>query len=541
MKKIKIIIIFVFLFFGLFANQIKAEDQLITEKNNQQNNDQKLYQVFLDYKTILKGYTVSAFSSYLKLSLVPDILSQDTQVLIEEIPAQEMELPWNLKKESAILQFEFVNKLAYDNHKPFYIQLSYDQSSNNYKQVFFYDRNHGMWRPLPTWDFPQEKFVRSLIHLPFARIAVFSYPEISTIGQASWYKHKGGNFTASTDFPKGSVLRVHNLSNKKFVDVVVNDFGPDRSVFSDRILDLDYEAFKKIAGKEEGVIDVFVEPLKIMPGEFSRKPNIEIGTKNIPEIKSTSAIIIRESDNQIVLEKNADQIMPIASLTKIFSVYNFLQEGNNKENLEKIIKYSNQDEDYNLKYFSRSQIARINLNDGDLLSVKDLIYSALVRSANNVVETLVRISGLDRDDFIKKVNNWAKNNGASSFKINEPTGLDKNNVSSAKDLAFLASKVFQEKIIGDASSSGSYKFFTRNDNSLKLRYNSSDLVLNNNYRNFKITGSKTGYLDEAGYCLITQAIVKGEKFLVVILDSPSRVQSFSETMDLLNYAYYLSN
>ncbi len=541
MKTIKVIVIFIFLSLFLSFNYVQAENQAPVNQTNLLENNKRSYQIFLDHATILKGYTVSAFSDYLKLSLVPGILSQDTNVSIEEILDQEMELPWSLKKESAILQFEFFNKSAYDNHKPFYIQFSYDQTNNNYKQVFFYDRNHGMWRPLPTWDFPQEKFVRSLIHLPFARIAVFSYPEISAVGQASWYKYKGGNFTASTDFPKGSVLRVHNLDNKKFVDVVVNDFGPDRSVFPNRILDLDYEAFKKIASKGEGIINVSIEPLKVTSAEFSRRPLIEMGAKSIPEIKSTSAIIIRESDGQILFEKNADQIMPIASLTKIFSVHAFLQEGNNKNNLEEIIKYLNQDEDHNLKYFSRSQIARINLGDGDLLSIKDLIYSALVRSANNVVETLVRISGLNRDDFIKKVNNWAKNNGASSFKINEPTGLDKNNVSSAKDLAFLAVKVFQEKIISDASSVSSYRFVTRNDNSLKLRYNSSDLVLNNNYRNFKVTGSKTGYLDEAGYCLITQAVVKGEKFLVVILNSSSRAQSFSETMDLLNYAYYLSN
>jgi D-alanyl-D-alanine endopeptidase (penicillin-binding protein 7) len=162
----------------------------------------------------------------------------------------------------------------------------------------------------------------------------------------------------------------------------------------------------------------------------------------------------------------------------------------------------------------------------------------MVRSANNVVETLVRVSGLSRDQFISRINSWAKENGASTIRINEPTGLDKSNVGSAKDIALLASKIFNNQTIKDASTSKSYSFVTRNDNSLKLRYNSSDLVLNNNYRNFKIIGSKTGYLDEAGYCLITRAEIKGEKFMVVLLNSPSRARSFSETLDLLNYASY---
>ncbi|MDD3711790.1 MAG: serine hydrolase [Patescibacteria group bacterium] len=526
MKRLSFIIFFILIFIG-------AQVALANNSKNRNIN------IRLDKETIAKGYTVSSSDDYLKLSLVPGILSEDTRVLIEEIPDQEMMLPWSLEKESAIFQFEFLNKRAYDNHKPFYIQFSYDNSNNNLKQVFFYDKTCNLWRPLPTWDFPGEKFVRSLIHLPYARIAVFSYPEILSSGQASWYKYKGGNFTASTDFPKGSVLRVKNLENNKIVDVVVNDFGPDRSRFPNRVLDLDYEAFKLIANKGDGLINVSIEPLNVLSDNLGRKLGLNpVGASLEPEVKSISAVLIRESDKEIILEKNADQILPMASLSKIFSVFTFLNIDNNQSRLEEIVNYSDKDEEYNLNYFNKWEIARVNLNDNDTLSIKDLVYSAMVRSANNVVETLVRVSGLSRDQFISKINSWARENGASTIRINEPTGLDKSNVGSAKDIALLASKIFDNQIIKDASISKSYSFVTRNDNSLKLRYNSSDLVLNNNYRNFKIIGSKTGYLDEAGYCLITRAEIKGEKFIVVILNSPSRARSFSETIDLLNYASY---
>lgn len=527
---------YIFIFFILISSfGIK---NVVAQENENKNRSTDIY---LDQNTIARGYTVSSVDEYLKLSLVPGILSADTRVLIEEINDELMFSPWNLKKESAIFQFEFLNKRAYDDHKPFYIQFSYDDNSNNLKQVFFYDKNYNSWRPLPTQDFPKEKFVRSLIHLPYARIAVFSYPEILSFGQASWYKHKGGNFTASTDFPAGSTLRVHNLSNNKFVDVVVNDFGPDRNRFPDRVLDLDYEAFKKISVGSEGLVEVLIEPLNILPDSSGRKLGIDsLGTSIRPEVRSISSILIRESDGTIILEKNADQVLPMASLTKIFSVHTFLNQQNNQVRLNEIVAYSDKDEEYNLKYFSAWQIARINFKDGDLLSIKDLVYSALVRSANNVVETLVRISGLSRDNFIEKINSWAKENGAATIKILEPTGLDKNNVGSAKDIAFLAAKIFQNQTIADASVAKSYSFVTRNDNSLKLRYNSSDLVLNNNYKNFKVTGSKTGYLDAAGYCLITRAEINGEFYLAVILNSPSRARSFSETIDLLNYAYYKS-
>ncbi|MEK7097483.1 MAG: hypothetical protein AAB906_01395, partial [Patescibacteria group bacterium] len=66
---------------------------------------------------------------------------------------------------------------------------------------------------MPTTDFPDKKFVRSLIHLPYARIAVFENPNALTVGKASWYKYKSGNYAASPDFPKGTKLRVTNLDN----------------------------------------------------------------------------------------------------------------------------------------------------------------------------------------------------------------------------------------------------------------------------------------------------------------------------------------
>lgn len=509
-------------------------DEEKKEENSEKKNDFKIY---LDKDTILKGYTVSAFDDYLKLSLVPGILNNDTEVLVDKIADKEMPLPWNLKKISSIVQFEFVNKQAYDNHKPFYIQLNYDEQDLNYKQVFFYDKGQNLWRSLPTKDYPESKFVRSLIHLPFARLAIFSYPGVEISGKASWYKFKGGDFTASTVYPKGSVLRVYNKSNNKSVDVVVNDFGPERAVFPDRILDLDYEAFKKISGKGDGVINVFVEPLNIPKDSFGRILGVGTGVSDKPQIDSVSAILIREKDWLTIYEKNADKEMPIASLTKLLSNLTFFSEDKNKNRLDEIVKYSLKDEDYNHKYFNKWQVARINLNGGDELSIKDVVYSTLVRSANNVVETMVRVSGLSRDNFIKKMNEIVKNLDLKFSKFYEPTGLDKNNVSTAREFALIAKTAFDNQVIAEASTSKSYKFFTRNDNSLKLRYNSSDLVLNNNYTGFKIIGSKTGYIDESsGYCLVSRINASGEKYIAVILNSSSRENNFKEMLDLLNFA-----
>jgi serine-type D-Ala-D-Ala endopeptidase (penicillin-binding protein 7) len=492
--------------------------------------------LYIDKETISKGYTVS-YDDYLKLSLVPGILSEDTNVSIEEIPEEHMAYPWKLKKLSSTMQFEFLNKNAYDDHKPFYIQLSYDENNNDYKQVFFYDKGHDSWRPLPTKDFPDENFVRSLIHLPFARIAVFSYPGVEISGEASWYKYKNGDFSASTVYPKGSVLRVYNEENDKFVDVTINDFGPERAVFPNRVLDLDYVAFNKIAEKGEGLIDVRIEPLYIPKDDFGRILGVGFGVSDLPDINSVSAVLIKEDEWESFFEKNADKQMPVASLTKLLSTSVFLSSNNNNERLEEIVSYSLEDENYNHQYFDKWQVARINLKEGDKLSINDVIYSSLVRSANNVVETMARVSGFKRGLFIEKMNDLVSELGLSQSVFFEPTGLDEKNVSTAKEFALIASEAFKNDLIGEASTVKSYKFFTRNDNSLKLRYNSSDLVLNNNYQNFKIIGSKTGYLgDVSGYCLVSRADISGEKFIAVILNAETRSQSFKEMIELFNFA-----
>ena len=82
-------------------------------------------------------------------------------------------------------------------------------------------------------------------------------------GIASWYHHQNGLFAASTKFKKGSVVRVINTANNKFVDVVINDYGPSIRKHPDRIIDLDKVAFMKIAHLKTGIISIVVCPLKI--------------------------------------------------------------------------------------------------------------------------------------------------------------------------------------------------------------------------------------------------------------------------------------
>ena len=491
--------------------------------------ENRLYFINLDKPTIAKGYTVSAFNDTIKLSLTPDILSEPTGVDVIELN-EVIDNPWRLERISKVYQFEFRNKSAYDNKKPFYIQFSYDQASNFYKQVFYYDKNYSAWRPLPTVDYPNESFVRSLIHLPFARIAVFSNPEAMVIGQASWYKYKGGLFAASPDFPQGSKLRVYNLDNNKYVDVAVNDFGPERKLHPNRAIDLDKIAFAKIAPIGAGIINVRIEPIGIVP-ENNRILHIaETGAGVNLQITAKSAIAMDEQTGDILWQKNATSALPLASLTKLVAIKVFLDT---KPSLNKVVAYSARDEEYNYQYVNKWESARIKLNDGDTLTIEDLLYAALVGSANNAIESLVRVSGLARDEFIKTMNEVAASWGASATHFIEPTGLSPLNVSSAFDYAIITKEVYTNLIIQKASTMAKYKFTTLNTKEAHTLTNTDKLLQTSN---LYITGSKTGYLVEAQYCLMARAIDdKGRQVIAVTMGVDGRDKSFVETEDLLKY------
>lgn len=488
------------------------------------------YFINLDKQTIVKGYTVSAFDGAIKLSLVPEILSESTgvdAVLLNEI----IDNPWQLERISKVYQFEFRNKAAYDNKKPFYIQLAYDLPSDYHKQVFYYDKNYSSWRPLPTVDYPGESFVRSLIHLPFARLAVFANPEALAIGRASWYKYKGGLFAASPDFPKGSKLRVYNTANNKFVDVIINDFGPERKLHPDRVIDLDYVAFKKLAPTGAGIIDVRVQPISVIAENNKILGIAESGAKAEFSLTAKSAIAMDEQTGEILWRKNATSTLPLASLTKLVAVKVFLDT---RPTLSREIAYSLKDEEYNYEYVNKWESARLKLADGDTLTIEDLLYAALVGSANNAIETLARVSGLKRDEFILKMNQEAALWGAAATRFIEPTGLSPENVSSALDYAIITKEVYTNPIIQKASVMHQYKFTTLNTKKPHTITNTDKLL---GVSSLNITGSKTGYLDEAGYCLMARVKNNsGQEIIAVTMGVNSRQNSFDETEQLLKYA-----
>ncbi|MBI4435350.1 hypothetical protein HY630_01640 [Candidatus Uhrbacteria bacterium] len=167
-----------------------------------------------------------------------------------------------------IYLFDILNKESYDGRDFFFLEIKYpteaqeDDRLHGRRRIYFYNAVKSVWEELPSTDSPENGSVRALIHLPYARLAIFE-DEVPEVGEASWYAYKGCDCAASPDYPKGSYLVVTSLENpEKTVTVRINDYGPDRSVHPDRIIDLDKVAFAKLASPGLGLINVRVKLLQ---------------------------------------------------------------------------------------------------------------------------------------------------------------------------------------------------------------------------------------------------------------------------------------
>jgi len=262
-RKIQYLAIFSFLFwpFISYASCGCAQSGQSSELNVQ------IEQYNLDQNTVKKGFTFPGFLSTFLVGISADVIAEPSDVILKKIQDPNM-LP--LKDQTLItdiFEYDIINKETYDPQRPIFLTLAYNSTSNHLKKVMIYDKIKSVWTEVPSKNDIKNKIIKAYIHLPYARLAVFEDNNILQTGTATWYKYKGGLFAASPDYPKGTKLKVTNIGkdspNKgKSVIVKINDYGPDRAVYPDRIIDLDKVAFKKIGNYRGGTIEVLVEKVK---------------------------------------------------------------------------------------------------------------------------------------------------------------------------------------------------------------------------------------------------------------------------------------
>lgn len=246
-----------------------------------------------------------------------------------------------------------------------------------------------------------------------------------------------------------------------------------------------------------------------------------------------SAILIEASTGEVLFEKNADERLVPASMTKMMSmlvIIEAIENGDLKWNQE--IQVSE-----NASSMGGSQIL---LETGEKMSVRDLFKGVAIASGNDAVVALAEAVAGTEDAFVQKMNDKAKELGLKNTNFKNPHGLDTaNHYSSARDMSLIAKELVKHEKVLEFTSV--YEDYLRENTDRKIW-----LVNTNKLVRFYdgVDGLKTGFTEGAGYCLTATAKKDGMRVIAVVMgeaDSKTRNQEVSEMLDYAFAQYKLEN
>lgn len=225
-----------------------------------------------------------------------------------------------------------------------------------------------------------------------------------------------------------------------------------------------------------------------------------------PNLASVNAAVARVGGHDLLFGKNADRQVPIASLTKLMTALVVLESG---EPLDESLTFHE-------RHTPAANNAYTRIRVDSTLPRSEVIRIALMSSENFAAYTLARHHPGGYDAFIEAMNNKARALGMSGTRFVDPTGLSALNVSTAADLVRLVNAALTHPEIREYSTTGYYRANFRNPRYSLSFGNTNPLVHRDSWG---VEMSKTGYLSEAGRCLVMVSEMNGEKIVTVLLDS----------------------
>lgn len=258
-----------------------------------------------------------------------------------------------------------------------------------------------------------------------------------------------------------------------------------------------------------------------------------------PAILSESAVLIDAGSGTILAQKNADKKMYPASLTKIMTAILALELGE----LTDVITV---DDDTPFE-IDGSHIA---LEPGEILTLKDLLHALMLPSANDAASVIAKHYGGSLENFVKMMNQKAKELGAYSTNFTNPHGLhDTNHYSTAADLALITKYAMENDAFRKIVSTTKYEIQTTNKKDEPRYFTSlNKLLYNTSYNQIYVdgvyispyyeyaNGAKTGYTPEAGNCLVATAKKDGTELIAVTMKGIS-LEMYQDSHNLFNYGF----
>ncbi|HNU12151.1 MAG TPA: D-alanyl-D-alanine endopeptidase [Rubrivivax sp.] len=238
------------------------------------------------------------------------------------------------------------------------------------------------------------------------------------------------------------------------------------------------------------------------------------------DLKSSVALVIDQDTDQILFSKNPDAVLPIASITKLMTAM--------------VVTASSQDLDEPLTVtaddIDTRKGSRSRLSVGTRLSRGEMLHLALMSSENRAANALGRHYPGGLPAFVAAMNETARRLGMSDTHYVEPTGLSSMNRSSARDLSLLVKAAYQQPLIRELSTTPEAEFAV--GRKAQQFRNTNGLVRNPEW---DIGLQKTGYISEAGRCLVMQAELAGRKLIMVLLDSAGKYSRIGDAERLRHW------
>jgi D-alanyl-D-alanine endopeptidase (penicillin-binding protein 7) len=235
-----------------------------------------------------------------------------------------------------------------------------------------------------------------------------------------------------------------------------------------------------------------------------------------------AAIAVNNKNGKVLYSFNANEIRPIASISKLLTAMVVLDN----YNPNKVIEITRQDARKSAKSLFRT---------GTKVRAKDLLHAALLQSDNRSARALARTVAGSYEDFAILMNKKAREIGLEDTEMDEPTGLDERNCSTAADCARLViNAMIHYPEIARITSLKKYEFSPINKKRNIRLINTNKMV----FSKYKVRAGKTGYIIKSDYCVATVLENgKGKQITIVVLGSPGPNTRFREARRLANYAF----
>jgi D-alanyl-D-alanine endopeptidase (penicillin-binding protein 7) len=264
----------------------------------------------------------------------------------------------------------------------------------------------------------------------------------------------------------------------------------------------------RLAAREGAAVKVAFEPRPSVGTAF--------GLHDAPDelaLRSSVAYVVDQNTHESLFDKNSQAVVPIASITKLMTAMVVIDS---KAALTEQIEVTDEDRDTVKNTGSR-------LSVGSVLSREDMLHIALMASENRAAAALSRYYPGGRPAFIAAMNHKALELGMADTHFLSPSGLTSENVSTGRDLVKMVNAAYQYPLIREFSTDESYEVFTGRKT---IHYGTTNALVRGH--KWDIGLQKTGFINEAGECMVMQATIQNRPIVIVLLDSAGKYSRFGD-------------